>query len=85
MSEALGNVAYLSNEEGMGGRGYSEDTARLIDKEVRSLIDAAYARTIALIENKRTYLALIAERLLEREVLSMTDCLEILGPRPNPL
>ena len=48
---------------------YSEQTAELIDKEVRRIIEAAYERAQQLLSENMDKLKLIAETLLEREVL----------------
>ena len=61
---------------------YSEETAAAIDSEVRGLVDAAYVRTKALLEEKRDLVTKLAEELLEREVVSSEDLTRILGPRP---
>jgi len=61
---------------------YSEATAQMIDEEARSLVKGAYERTTKLIVDKRAQLELLAERLLEREMLTHNDVLELLGPRP---
>lgn len=61
---------------------YSEATAQLIDEEARILVQAAYDRTIELLEDKREVAELVAQKLLENEVLSKEDMVELLGPRP---
>ena len=40
---------------------YSNETARLIDDEVRKLIDSAYERTVALLEGKKELVELLAQ------------------------
>uniref|UniRef100_A0A8B9TES6 AFG3 like matrix AAA peptidase subunit 2 n=1 Tax=Anas platyrhynchos TaxID=8839 RepID=A0A8B9TES6_ANAPL len=61
---------------------YSEATARLIDEEVRSLINIAYDRTLTLLTEKKAEVEKVALRLLEKEVLDKSDMLDLLGPRP---
>jgi len=61
---------------------FSEATAQMIDEEVRALVKGAYQRTTQLIVDKREQLELLAQRLLEREMLTHNDVLELLGPRP---
>ncbi len=39
----------------------------------------------ALLEEKKEYIEKLAERLLENEVLSLPDIVEIMGPRPFPM
>ncbi|XP_046883753.1 AFG3-like protein 2 [Hypomesus transpacificus] len=61
---------------------YSEATARLIDSEVRSLINEAYERTMQILSEKKTDVEKVALRLLDKEVLNKDDMVELLGPRP---
>ncbi len=63
---------------------YSEATAELIDVQVRELIDRAYTATLELIREKKKEVELVAERLLEKEVLQREDMIELLGKRPFP-
>jgi len=76
MSERLGNLTYGKRERQMflgrdlfEERNYSEQTAVLIDEEVRRLVDACYAHARQTLTEHRTHLDLLATRLLEREVL----------------
>jgi cell division protease FtsH len=48
---------------------YSEETARLIDQEIKKLIKGQYERATAIIVEKRTALDAIAESLLEHETI----------------
>lgn len=61
---------------------YSEATARLIDDEVRILINDAYKRTVALLTEKKADVEKVALLLLEKEVLDKNNMVELLGPRP---
>jgi len=76
MSERLGNLTYGKRERQMflgrdlfEERNYSEQTAVLIDEEVRRLVDACYAHARQTLMDHRAQLELLAARLLEREVL----------------
>ncbi|MBX6330867.1 MAG: ATP-dependent zinc metalloprotease FtsH [Gemmatimonadaceae bacterium] len=51
------------------GRNYSEETARLIDAEVRRLVDEAHERARAVLTERRATLDRMAQKLLERETL----------------
>jgi len=57
----------------------------MIDVEVRKIIDQQYQECKALILEHKDKLELLAERLLEKETISLPDIVEILGPRPFPL
>jgi len=61
---------------------YSPDTAQAIDEEVRKIVDRAYAKTKALVEEKRELIGAMAQALLEKEVLSLEDIEAVFGPRP---
>jgi cell division protease FtsH len=59
-------------------RNYSEDTARTIDKAVRELVDAAFARSVALLQSRRAALEEGATRLLAKETLTDVDLRQLL-------
>lgn len=84
MSEKMGNVSYPPTKPGdfAATRPYSEQTAELVDQEVRKLVDGAYERTMALLTEKKHLAKKLAERLLEKEVIMKDDVISILGPRP---
>ncbi|CDW56354.1 Peptidase M41 and AAA and FtsH ext domain contain ing protein [Trichuris trichiura] len=63
---------------------YSEQTAQLIDQEVRTIVSDALRFTRKMVEEHREGVEKVAKRLLEREVLSREDLIELLGPRPFP-
>jgi AFG3 family protein len=69
-------------EENQLHKPYSDDTARLIDGEVRSLVDAAYQRTVKLLEEKKELVERMAVALLDKEVLGTEELETLLGPRP---
>ncbi len=54
-------------------RDYSEDTAILIDKEVRRMVDAGYKSAVDILSSHRDAMHRIAQALLEREVLDGDD------------
>jgi cell division protease FtsH len=59
-------------------RDYSEETAIRIDQEVRAIVQRAYDRARALLEEKRDALVRVAEALLEREVLDGNEVIAIM-------
>ncbi|XGW21014.1 hypothetical protein V3C99_004181 [Haemonchus contortus] len=61
---------------------YSEATAQMIDQEVRDMVNAALTRTRELLLAKREEIEKVAQRLLEKEILSREDMIELLGKRP---
>ncbi len=74
MSDVLGKIALSSSSESYlgemeGARTYSEETAKVIDTEVKSIIDEQYSRIIDMLEEQREVLESIVVVLLERETL----------------
>jgi cell division protease FtsH len=54
----------------------------MIDEEVRKLIDEGYAITKKLLLEKKEQVRIVAEALLEREVLFQSDVEALIGKRP---
>ncbi len=76
MSENLGPLTFGKKEEMVflgreisSHKDYSEQTAELIDKEVRSIVESAYTRAFTLLRDNLDKLHVIANGLLEREML----------------
>ncbi len=82
MNDKVGNVSFYGMSQDSFSKPYSEDTARLIDEEVRNMIDEQYQRAQGLLTEKREELTLLAEALLEKEVLHKDDLVTLIGPRP---
>ncbi|MBK8554634.1 MAG: ATP-dependent zinc metalloprotease FtsH [Lewinellaceae bacterium] len=82
MSEKVGNVSYYSMINDSYMRPFSDQTANLIDQEVKAMLDEQYERAKTLLRDKRKELDTLANALLEKEVLHRTDLEEIIGKRP---
>jgi AFG3 family protein len=82
MNDKVGNVSYYGMQGDSFNRPYSDDTATLMDNEVRKLADGAYARAKLLLVERRQELELIARHLLDKEVLLKSDLEKLIGPRP---
>jgi cell division protease FtsH len=83
MNEKIGNVSFYDPaQENQFTKPYSEETSKLIDEEVRKLIDKAYIFTKELLTEKSPQLHLLAEALLEKEVLFQSDVETLIGKRP---
>jgi cell division protease FtsH len=65
-------------------RDYSEDVARLIDKEVNELIDDCYTDVNAMLVSHRDKLEALAHALLEREMLVAEEIKAIMEGKPLP-
>jgi cell division protease FtsH len=85
MNNNVGNVSFYAMSQDQFNKPYSNETARLIDEEVRQLIDVQYQRAQALLKDKREELNLLAATLLEKEVLLKSDVERLIGPRPVPI
>ena len=88
MSEAVGPVAFRQGEthpflgrEMQTGRNFSDETARLIDREIQATLTDAADRATDLLEDRRRDLHRIAEMLLDRESVSRSDMAGLLGDR----
>src|SRR5437762_5507348 len=90
MSAELGQVvdekaqhSYLGGPEQAqmpAERGYSEATAREIDSAVKSIVDAAFRRTVNLLRAQREVLERGARLLLQKETLDEADLLALRQP-----
>jgi AFG3 family protein len=84
MSEKIGNISFDMPQPGemVLDKPYSEQTAQMIDEEVRLLIRRAYDDTHILLQAHKADIEKVAQRLLEREKLDKADMVELLGKRP---
>jgi len=58
---------------------YSEETAKIVDEEVKRIIDECYAKAKKLIEGNKDKLKILAETLLEKEVLDVEEVKRLIG------
>jgi cell division protease FtsH len=68
--------AFLGDTPGAPGwqeRRYSDGTARVIDEAVQRIVEQAFRRTVAALENQREVLERGASQLLEKETLDEKD------------
>ena len=86
MSQRLGNVT-LGKSHGpvflgrdlVEEKNYSDDTAKIIDEEVKHIIDECYARAEKLIKDNQEKLKILSSALLEKEVLNAEEVKRMLG------
>ncbi|MDH3360177.1 MAG: ATP-dependent zinc metalloprotease FtsH, partial [Desulfobulbaceae bacterium] len=74
MSESAGPLAYVKAEDGFLGEQvskstYSAETARMIDQEVRKLVESCYAEAVEVVRREEDMLRDLAEVLLQVETL----------------
>jgi cell division protease FtsH len=91
MSEALGlatfeapRQALFLNVPSMAQREYSEETARKIDAEIGQLLEAAHGRVHETLGKKRMILDVLAQRLIEKEVVDRATLLEVIADAESP-
>jgi cell division protease FtsH len=84
MNDKVGNVSFYGMQQDNFNKPYSNETAKLIDEEVRNMIDIQYERAQTLLLEKRKELDLLAKQLLEKEVLLKSDVERLIGERPEP-
>ncbi len=65
-------------------RDFSEETARQIDSEVRSLVDDAYKSAYSILDGRQDSMHRMATALLERETLDANDIRLIIEGQPLP-
>ncbi|CAB3679314.1 ATP-dependent zinc metalloprotease FtsH [Trinickia soli] len=84
MNERLGLATVNSATTPLGVEGirYSENTAQLVDEEVRRLLSDAHDRVVKTLTERRVLLERIARRLLESEVI---DHATLLGLMEEPV
>jgi len=83
MNDKVGNVSYYDpTQENMFTKPYSEETGKMIDTEVRALIESAYVKTKILLNEKKGDVEKLAKELLVKEVLFRTDVENLIGKRP---
>lgn len=85
LNEKLGNITYYDSSgqsEYSFAKPYSEETARVIDQEISSLIEGQYARAISILSENRDKLVQLADLLCEKEVIFKQDLENIFGKRP---
>lgn len=83
MNEKVGNISYYDpNQENGFTKPFSEETGKIIDEEIRKLIESAYTRTKKLLTDKRGDVELLAKELLRKEVLFKSDVEALIGKRP---
>ncbi len=83
MNDKVGNISYYDPaQENYFTKPYSEETGKMIDQEVRKLIDNAYLKTKNLLTERKMEVEKLAKELLVKEVLFKSDVEALIGKRP---
>ena len=84
LNEKIGNVTYYDStgqSEYSFSKPYSEETAKVIDEEISTLIESQYQRAIQILEENKDKLNQLADILIEKEVIFKDDLEAIFGKR----
>ncbi|MCB0409736.1 MAG: ATP-dependent zinc metalloprotease FtsH [Flavobacteriales bacterium] len=82
LNDKIGNRSYYDSSgqsDYSFSKPYSEKTAEMIDQEVSALIETSYERTKNILIENKDKLIILAEKLLEKEVIFRDDLEEIFG------
>ncbi|MBI1784554.1 cell division protein FtsH, partial [Candidatus Sumerlaeota bacterium] len=91
MSERLGPRSFgepsghvFLGKEMTRERNFSEETATVIDEEIKRLIDEAHAKTLQILRDHRDALDRVAEALVERETIDGDEFDMLVEGKPLP-
>ncbi len=91
MSEKLGPLAFGKRDEIVflgreigEQRNYSDDVAKMIDEEVRAIIDRCYARAMDVLVRYKDRLVQLAERLVAEETIEQEEFEKMFADLPDP-
>ena len=92
MSHKLGTLAigrrshnpFLGRDVALDERNYSEEVAKLIDEEVRHIVDKCYNRARDILLSHRDQLDRLVQALLERDTLNREEFLAVMADQPLP-
>merc|ERR1719204_2191918 len=79
MNDTVGNVSLDQPQPGemVFDKPFSESTAQLVDEEAKKMISGAMLRTMNLLTEKKDLVEKVALRLLDKEVLSKDDMVDL--------
>lgn len=90
MSDKIGTVAYGQEDEPIfigreiaTHKDYSENTAELIDAEIKNIVEAQYKRAKKIITENKDKLIKLSDELFEKETLDADDIYKLLNIKPR--
>src|ERR687895_918174 len=91
MSEKLGPLAFGKRDELVflgreigEQRNYSDDVAKMIDEEVRAIIDRGYSKAMDVLVRYKDRLVQLAERLVAEETIQQEAVEAVFAGIPHP-
>ena len=78
LNEKVGNISYY-NMDNSFSKPFSEKQASVMDEEIKKLTDQQYKRAIKILEENKDKLLLLADQLLEKEVIFKENLEKIFG------
>jgi cell division protease FtsH len=91
MSEKLGPLAFGKRDELVflgreigEQRNYSDEVAKMIDEEVRAIIDRSYAKAMDVLVQHKDRLVQLAERLVNEETIEQDEFEKMFADLPDP-
>jgi cell division protease FtsH len=85
LNDKIGNITYYDSSgqtDYSFNNPYSEKTAQVIDHEISSIVEEQYQRAISILTEHKKELTILAELLMEKEVIFEDDLRRIFGERP---
>jgi len=85
LNDKIGNITYYDSSgqsDYTFNNPYSEKTAQVIDEEISRIIEEQYQRAIQILTEHKSELTVLAELLMEKEVIFEDDLKRIFGGRP---
>ena len=85
LNDKIGNITYYDSSgqsDYSFNNPYSEKTAQVIDHEISSIVEEQYQRAIEILKTHKKELTVLAELLMEKEVIFEDDLRRIFGERP---
>jgi cell division protease FtsH len=82
LNKKIGNISFYDSQgQNQFTKPYSEETSRIIDSEVSKMIEEQYERAKKILRENEDKLRLLANQLLEKEVIFKEDLISIFGKR----
>jgi len=85
LDEEIGNLSFYDStgqQEYSLTKPYSEKTAETIDQQVSKLVEKAYQEAVSILSSHKEGLTMLANKLIEKEVIFGDDLEVIFGKRP---